>query len=90
MEEKNRVLAQQEHGRQWILRQAIKYWQVNDLSITTSTFGLENDIKLEKIERDAEPNKLQVNWVPLVLNAMGYNDIPYFCDSIIKSTSPTM
>lgn len=84
-EDKQGILAVQDHGYQWIIRQGSKYWGVNDVSFTTSTIGLDNDIKVAKIERAEEPSKLNVLWVQLVLNAIGYSRPMDFYDSVKKA-----
>ena len=83
--EKKEILAKQAEGLEWLKNQALNR-NITDLSFSISNIGFENDIQISKIESDIEPRRLKVNWVPLVLNAAGFNDLPSFYDSIKKES----
>ena len=82
-EEKDEVLAMQQEGLMWVQQQA-NNWNISGLSFIVSNIGYDNDIHLSKIENNEEPSKLNVTWVPLVLNSSGYMNIPAFYDSVKK------
>jgi hypothetical protein len=83
--EKKSILAKQAAGLEWLKNQGVLR-NISDFSFSTSNIGFDNDIQINKIERDAEPSKLKVNWVPLVLDAAGYKDLSLFYD-LVKSES---
>lgn len=82
---KDLMIRKEEEGIYWLRKQATR-WGGQNLDFSISHLGYENDIKLEKIEKDHEPQKLKVRWVPLVLNTVGITNLYGYYDSI-KNTN---
>ena len=61
-------------------------WYIDTIEFTTSTIGMEEDIKLGKIEQTQDITKPKSVTVPIVLNAAGYTDILGFYDSVKNAT----
>ncbi len=80
--EKNKVIKMEEKGFEWIISSAEQLKIKADLSFSVSNIGMDEDIRLTKIESSQEPKTLNVNWVPLVLNKAGYSNLSEFYDSI--------
>jgi hypothetical protein len=80
--EKLDLLNMQVKALDWIKQQGEKRWAVNDITFSVSSFGVTKDIQLDTIMSDKEPSNIGINWIPLVLRKIGYNDATWFRDSI--------
>lgn len=80
--DKRNVINLQSQALEWIKLQGEKRWAVNDVTFSVSSFGLEKDIRLDTIMADKEPSNIGINWIPIVLRKIGYNDVTWFRDSI--------
>ena len=71
-DEKLQMLNKLTEATQWISKQA----QKNGVSVSFEggNFGLQKDIKIDKIERGTSSGKERVDWISVVLKAVGYKN----------------
>jgi len=84
-DEKKLKIAEEAEGLGWI-QWYKKDWGITDISFDIFNMGLEQDIKVEKIERAEDLSKPKSLAVPIVMKAAGYNDLAAFYDSVKNAT----
>lgn len=86
-EEKKEILDREKYGISWLHAQALKWKMDDDLNFQRINIGLEQDIKIEKIENYKELSKsFKINWTSLAIHAAGYPSLINFYDSIKNAT----
>jgi hypothetical protein len=84
-EDKKLMIALEAEGLGWI-QWYKKDWGITDISFDIFNMGMEQDIKVENIERTEDITKLKSVTVPIVMRAAGYNDLSAFYDSVKNAT----